>query len=196
MTDDDTGAPAPSAWLEQLSLELRSSAGVPSGDRLHDRDRLAAIVALGADDEQHVQPLVADLLEHAALALGAEVSLLSVVLTDAHLVAGEHGLGGWLVQARAIPVEWSLCATVVRTGQPWMVPDLAVDARTRDNPLRDLDNLHAYAGAPLVTDSGQVLGALCVLYDAPRSFSDSEVDVLRGLADQAMARLQAASAAV
>ncbi|GAB7192058.1 hypothetical protein NUM3379_27670 [Kineococcus sp. NUM-3379] len=165
----------------------------PSPDPLDAEDRLGAVAALGADDIEHVQPLTADLLARTASEVGAPIGLLNVVLSGAQVIAGAHGLTGWLAEARATPAEWALCSTVVRTGEAYVVPDLAADAATADNPLHVVDGVRAYAGVPLRTRTGHVIGAVCVLDTEPREFSEQDLAALRLAADDAMARLDEAA---
>lgn len=191
MTDPDLRPSLP-GWLAELS----PAALLPGTDRraqaLYDPARLSAAMALNADEVERVQPVVADLLAAGAAAVGTPVCLLNVVLTTSQVIAGAHGLTGWLAQARATPVEEALCAEVVRTGEPYVVPDLAADPDTRDNPLCTIDHLRAYAGVPLRTAHGHVLGALCVLDTSPRPFTTTDVDVLHSLAREAVRRLEEA----
>jgi GAF domain-containing protein len=121
------------------------------------------------------------------------MSLLNVLLTGTQVVSGAHGLRGWIASARSTPAEWSLCATVVRTGSPYVVTDLAADPRHADNPLCTVDGLRSYAGVPLRDLRGHVLGALCVLDTRPRQYSRDDLTLLRQLADRSMARLVVAA---
>ncbi|GAA4962661.1 GAF domain-containing protein [Kineococcus glutinatus] len=162
----------------------------PSRDPLHEEARLAAVDALGADDVERVQPLTEDLLAGVSAGTGAPVGLLNVVLSGAQIISGAHGLTGWLAEARATPAEWALCATVVRTGEAYVVPDLTADAATADNPLAVVDGMRAYAGVPLRTSTGHVIGSMCVLDTEPREFSADDLAALEVAADEAVRRLE------
>ena len=176
-------------WLQQAWVPGSPVDAVR--DPLRDEARLVAVAVLGADDVDHVQPLTGELLQRAAAQVGSPVGLLNVVLSGAQVISGAHGLEGWLAEARATPAEWALCATVVRTGEAYVVPDLAEDAATAGNPLHTVDGLRAYAGVPLRTSDGQVIGAVCVLDDHPRDFTEADLAALRSTADEAMTRLEA-----
>jgi GAF domain-containing protein len=158
-------------------------------DPLFDAQRLTGVLALRADEPDRVQPLVEGLLAQAAAQTGSCLSLLNVVLTGTQVVSGAYGLRGWLADARATPAEWSLCATVVRTGAPYVVADLSADPRHADNPLCTVDGLRSYAGVPLHDLDRRVLGALCVLDTRPRQYSRDDLILLRQLADRSLARL-------
>ena len=97
----------------------------PGADVLDDAARLDAVLSLGLHDPELVGPRLAALLERVALDLGTPVALLNGVLTDVLVLAGAHGVDGWLGESRATPLEWSPCREVVRSGRPLVVPDLA-----------------------------------------------------------------------
>jgi GAF domain-containing protein len=177
-------------WVHWLEEVLADAPREP--DALTDAARLGAVAALGADDVDRVQPLVGDLLAGAAREIGAPVSLANVVLSGVQVIAGEHGLTGWMAQARATPAEWSLCATVVRRAGEYVVPDMAADEATAQNPLHVVDGFRSYAGVPLTAPDGQVVGSVCVLDTEPREYSEADLDVLRRAAAEAARRMAGA----
>ena len=159
-------------------------------DPLHDEARLAEIAELGllGDD---VDPILQDIAARAAAALGMPVSLVSVVLDEALHVAGSHGIDGlWLGETRGHPVEWSFCATSVRTRDAFVVEDATAHPYHRTNPLVTQDGVRCYAGVPLVSSRGHVLGNLCVVGLEERTFTDAELQQLRALAHEAVARIE------
>lgn len=161
-----------------------------SADPIHDQARLAEIAELGLLDGS-ADPVLDDVARRAASALGLPVSLVSVVLDDALHVAASHGLTGlWLDETRGHPVEWSFCATSVRTRDAYLVPDAPKDATHQRNPLVTQDGVRCYAGVPLVSSRGYVLGNLCVVGMEERTFTADEVEMLRDLAREAVARIE------
>jgi GAF domain-containing protein len=160
-------------------------------DPMHDAERLREIVELGLLD-QSVGPLLADLTETAAETLQVPVSLVSVVLDEALHVAAAHGVEGvWMAETGGHPVEWSFCKTSVQTRQPFVVPDATQDPEHASNPLVTQDGLRCYAGVPMISSRGHVLGNLCVVGLEPAEFPDASVEVLRQLAAEAVKRLEA-----
>jgi len=72
-----------------------------------------------------------------------------------------------------------------------VVPEVRADARFAEHPLVVGDpHLRFYAGAPLVTPSGEALGTLCVADRVPRSLTPAQAAALAALARQVMAQLE------
>jgi GAF domain-containing protein len=62
---------------------------------------------------------------------------------------------------RQTPLSHSFCQHVVESRRPLVVSDAREHPKLRDNvAIRDLGVI-AYAGVPLITPTGQVLGTLC-----------------------------------
>ncbi|WP_420125724.1 GAF domain-containing protein [Longimicrobium sp.] len=159
-------------------------------DPLYDEARLREIIELDllAPD---VDPLLADIAAQAAERLGLPVSLISVVLDEALHVAGFHGPDGlWLDETRGHPVEWSFCATSVRTRDAFVVENAEVHPEHQTNPLVTQDGVRCYAGVPMISSRGYVLGNLCVVGLEQRDFSEADVTVLRDLAAEAVRRIE------
>ena len=108
-----------------------------------------------------------------------------------------HTPGSLLVRASApdaqpgLPRDISICSYVVRDGTDLVVEDVARDPRFSDNPALADAAVKFYAGVPLVTKKGYVLGTLCIMHDGPRSMADDEMHVLHEMAEDLMARLRA-----
>lgn len=168
----------------------------PDGVRaaLADRERLAEIVALDLLTPE-TDRVLDDAARRAAEWLGLPTAYVSVVLDEAQHFAALHGVDGWLAAARAMPTEWAFCRYAVSSGAAVVVEDTARDPRTRDNPLVYLEGIRCYAGIPLVTTRGHVVGTLCVTGLEPRRFSDGDLAVLRAQARDVMTRLEARRAA-
>lgn len=96
--------------------------------------------------------------------------------------------------------EASFCSYVIvlpKEQRALVVADLALDERFVDNPLVQGEaGFRFYAGAPLRTREGQVLGTFCVLDYVPRTFTDDDEAILADLAATAMDTLELRLAAV
>ena len=161
-----------------------------SVDPLYDEARLQEIADLDLLSPD-VDAILKDLAADAAARLGLPVSLISVVLDEALHVAAFHGPAGlWLEETRGHPVEWSFCATSVRTREPFVVASAPTHPDHRSNPLVTQDGVRCYAGVPLLSRRGHVLGNLCVVGLEEREFSDEDIAVLRTLAAEAIRRIE------
>ena len=81
-----------------------------------------------------------------------------------------------------MPREDAVCDHVVSGGETLVVPDTERDPRFADHPAITLWDTRFYAGAPLLTEDGHVLGALCLLDTRPHSLTDKEAELLAELA--------------
>jgi GAF domain-containing protein len=159
-------------------------------DPLYDEARLQEIFDLDLLSPD-VDPILKDVAAEAARRLGLPVSMISVVLDEALHVAAFQGPDGlWLDETRGHPVEWSFCATSVRTRDPFVVENAETHPEHRANPLVTQDGVRCYAGVPLISSRGYVLGNLCVVGLETREFSEQDVAVLRDLAVEAIRRIE------
>jgi GAF domain-containing protein len=110
--------------------------------------------------------------------LSQPIGLVTIVLDSAQLVIGRSGLAGWIAATEGTPAEWAFCARAVIADRPYVVPDATKDAVQAHNPLVVMDGVTAYAGVPLRSHNGQVLGAHCVLNDRPQEFTAEQVEIL------------------
>nr|WP_269329416.1 PAS domain S-box protein [Kineosporia babensis] len=84
----------------------------------------------------------------------------------------------------------AFCDRVVADRAPVIVADARTDPRFADNPLVVADpKIRFYAGFPLETPSGEVLGTLCVIDYEPRELTADQLELLNVLSDQVMAQL-------
>jgi serine phosphatase RsbU (regulator of sigma subunit)/PAS domain-containing protein len=116
----------------------------------------------------------------------AQVSLIGEVET---VVAGA-GLPPGMV-GRQHPRQETICAvTAALAPEPLVIRDTRRDPRLAGLPLVAAGPVVSYLGAPLVGSSGVVVGALCVFGPEPREWSESDVVLLRQLADSVATELE------
>lgn len=139
-------------------------------------------------------PGLTELAAEAARLAGTPQAAVSVVLRRMVHLAGRHGLGGWMKEAGGLPAAWAPCALVVRAGRSHLWPDLTSEPRLARSPLVLRDGIRFYAGVPLVTEAGSVVGTLCVFGREPRPDAPGLLQGLSGLAEgwQARCGLEAA----
>lgn len=115
------------------------------------------------------------------------IALISLVDAERQWFKSRVGLA-----APETPRKVAFCAHAIHQPLDMMVvPDAARDIRFNGNPLVTGDpHVRFYAGAPLVTPSGNAIGALCVMDRVSRELSDEQLAALRALSRQVMAHLE------
>jgi PAS domain S-box-containing protein len=85
----------------------------------------------------------------------------------------------------------SFCTHVVDAEAPLVVTDATQDPRFAANPfVAGAPHIRFYAGIPLVSSLGAILGTLAVIDQVPRQLTPEQMDLLRALAHQAMTHLE------
>jgi signal transduction protein with GAF and PtsI domain len=151
-------------------------------DAVFDPKRLAALEATGLLDTPAEEAY--DQLSRLACAIArAPLALVSLVDHDRQFLKSCIGaLPGLNLDKRETPLSHSFCRNVVKSGCELLIEDARLHPLTRDNPMTTDHGVVAYAGFPLVTPSGQILGTLCVLDSQPRRWSE---EMQRSLSDLA-----------
>ncbi|GAA1654141.1 GAF domain-containing protein [Actinoplanes couchii] len=150
--------------------------------------RLRTVAAIDFD-HPGLRAALDQITRHSADRTGLPISLATLVLDTAQLIAGSSGIGGtWLSEANGTPLEWSFCKTVVATGLPYVVADAANDPVQSTNPLVTMGGIRAYAGVPLKV-GGEIVGAHCLLSDSIHTFTDVDLSVLSAGAQNIVAVL-------
>ena len=157
--------------------------------RLRDGARLAALKATGLLDGPGVPALDAVAAE-ASRRLQAPTAMVSLVDADRQVFPGAVGLPEPVASARQTPLTHSICQYAVMHEAPIVIGDLRTHPELSSNPAVSELGVGAYAGAPLVTSDGLVLGTLCVLDNEPREWTDAQVETLTEMADQVVGRLE------
>ncbi|NNM28424.1 MAG: sensor domain-containing diguanylate cyclase [Akkermansiaceae bacterium] len=127
-----------------------------------------------------------DITRLAAAICGTPMAAVSLVDRDRQWFKSRVGL-----DAEQTGRDEAFCAHAIRDTELFVVPDACKDSRFADNPLVTGDpNIRFYAGAPLVTPGGDVLGTLCVIDRSTRELSEQQALALRALSRQVMAQLE------
>ena len=161
-----------------------------SPDPVLDIERLQEIQDLSLAGAE-LDPEIQKLLEKLAAEMELPIALVSIVLDGAQYFLGMHGVEGWMRETRGTPVEWSFCTQVVRNRGRFVVEDASSHPITKSNPLVGSEGIRCYAGAPLRTSRGHVLGSLCVIGNKDRAFEPEELEALDRLAAEVTRRLEA-----
>jgi GAF domain-containing protein len=126
----------------------------------------------------------------AAQAFEVPIGLVSLIDEEHQLIPGATGLPPDLEASRQVPREVSICGHVVVHDDVLVAEDVTKDPRFADSPLVLEKGIRFYAGAPLRTASGLVLGSLCVIHTEPRPFPEEDRRRLQAMADALMARME------
>ncbi len=128
-----------------------------------------------------------DLTRLAARVFDTPMSTVTLIDRDRQWFAGATGMAG-----NEDPRSVSFCAHLVDHPRPLIVEDARADDRFRSYPnVVGAPFIRFYAGVPLISDDGYVLGSVCVIDREPRRIGDHEVAMLGDLAAQAYGHLAA-----
>lgn len=130
-------------------------------------------------------PEAFDALTRMALKLfNVPVALISIVQeeSDRQYFASQQGLPEPWASDRQTPLSHSFCQYVKLGNAPLIVSDARRHDLVQDNKAIDDLNVIAYLGVPIVDPKGAPIGAMCVIQDTEREWSDSDVSTLRDLA--------------
>lgn len=108
------------------------------------------------------------LTDAAASLLGTEYAFVTIVDERRSYWKSCRGVDAVAVEDRQNPVEESFCQYVVGLDDGFGVRDARLDPRTRDNPSVEAMGVIAWAGEPIRSRDGPVLGSFCVLGSEPR----------------------------
>jgi GAF domain-containing protein len=161
----------------------------PDAPTLEDAARLEEIAELRLNDSD-LDAVLSDIAAEAAEHFGLPVALVSIVLDRAQYFRGAHGLDGWMATTRGTPAEWSFCQHVVRNREPFVVDDAETHPLMQDSPLVRMEGVRCYAGVPLVTFRGHVIGSFCVQGPDARSFTEFDLAQLHRYAKRVIALIE------
>ena len=115
--------------------------------------------------------------------LGVPISLITLVTDEYQFFTSESGLPGHLREERQTPITHSICRYVVESEEHLVVEDAREDVDLRKNGAVREFGIVAYAGFPISTPEGEVLGSFCAIDDKPRKWSIKELSILKGFAE-------------
>lgn len=125
----------------------------------------------------------------AARALGVPVALVSLVDADRQFFKSCFGLSEPWATTRQTALSHSFCQHVVNSRDALVIEDARAHPLVRDNLAIAELGVVAYAGFPLTTDDGHVVGSFCAIDTKPRAWSTGDLDILRDLAASASAEI-------
>ena len=126
-----------------------------------------------------------DLVSAAAAVAGVPIALITLVDEDRQWFKAAQGMA-----ATETPLSVSVCRHVVLEDDEIVVADAQLDPRFAAIVPVAEGAVRFYAGFPLRTSGGEVLGTLCVSDDRPHELDEARRHVLRVLAVQVVAQLE------
>ncbi|QOR37684.1 sensor domain-containing phosphodiesterase [Billgrantia diversa] len=115
---------------------------------------------------------------------GMPIAAVSLTDADRQWFKSRVGVEHW-----EIPRFKACCGEVADESAVLVVPDLLESPTYHDSVLAE-SGIRFYAGAPLQTQEGYTLGAMCVLDTQPREISAEEVAILQDMAAMVMAQIE------
>ncbi|WP_156362504.1 sensor domain-containing phosphodiesterase [Xylophilus sp. Leaf220] len=147
-------------------------------------DRLAVVQAARLLESSANEPLM-NLARLASALFRTPIALVS--LLDAHWQWLKASVG---VSVTDLPRAGTFCDLTVQKASTVVIEDAHADPALAANAMVQGDpHIRFYAGAPLVTGSGFVIGTFCIAGPQARSFSATEVEQLVLLARMAMTEI-------
>src|SRR5665213_1690513 len=117
--------------------------------------------------------------ELAAKLLNVPIAIVTLVDTDRIWFKSRYG-----ITLNQIGRDDGLCSSAILSDDIYVVEDAVKDLRTLANPLVAGEfGLQFYAAVPIKVKGNYNLGTLCVIDKNPRGISDSEILILKNLAD-------------
>ncbi len=153
-----------------------------------EKERLAALAEYGLGSDRPL-PSLDTVVRIAAHMFDVPVAAVNMVGSDHVFFAATTGFSSDDVDMSR---DASFCAHAILQDSVMVVPDATRDERFHDNPLvTGGTQVRFYAGVPLLSVRGHVLGALCVIDNKPNHhFSAVDRERLRELARMASDRLE------
>jgi PAS domain S-box-containing protein len=179
------GAPGTSGMTLQASRAIDQGrlAAIAEADRIAELRRYDV---LDTPDE----PAFDRIVHLAALLLDVPIALISLIDTDRQWFKARHG-----IEATEAPRAFAFCDHAIQGQEVMAVADAVKDSRFSDNPLVTGEpQIRFYAGAPLITPAGFVLGTICAIDRAPRELIARDSAILTALAAQVVHELEVRSA--
>ncbi|MGV8934532.1 MAG: diguanylate cyclase [Gallionellaceae bacterium] len=121
----------------------------------------------------------------AAKLTGAPVTFVSLVDLNRDFYKSTYGFGEPLSSVCQVEGR-TLCHFSILEKTPLVINDVTKNPLYNDVPTVKSMGVCAYAGVPLVTEDGQVLGSFCAIDSKPKHWSELDIEILSAFAHSVM----------
>ncbi|MDI1233629.1 MAG: PAS domain-containing protein [bacterium] len=145
-------------------------------ERLNDLKKFQILDSQPEKEFDEIVKLAADIFQ-------VPISLISFIDSDRLWFKAKFG-----IDLLETPRDLSFCNNIDTTdSQILVINDTLLDNRFKNNPFVDCENgIRFYAGAPLVSENGNLLGAFCIEDTEPRNLSEFELRTLKSLSNRVL----------
>ncbi|WP_052452293.1 sensor domain-containing phosphodiesterase [Noviherbaspirillum autotrophicum] len=127
-----------------------------------------------------------DIAKLAAVMCNTPIAMVSLIDEKRQWLKAKVGL-----EFNEVPREIAFCSITMESRDMFVVPDARRDPRFADNPfVVQEQGILFYAGAPLISHDGYVLGSLGVMDRIPRDLTPQQLQALSTLAHEVVAQLE------
>jgi diguanylate cyclase (GGDEF)-like protein/PAS domain S-box-containing protein len=153
-------------------------------ERLQILDALNLVHSDPEESFDRVSKMVCDIFD-------MPIVLISLVSSNQQWFKSCIGLPEDFFMDRGIERQSAFCQYVVAHKEPLIVYDAKLDERFKHNRLvARVDGIRFYAGVPLVTRKGNVLGTLCVIDSKPRQIEKSQMKLLQQFSELVITEIE------
>lgn len=145
---------------------------------MNERDRLKEVEEYGILNTLPEKEFD-DIVELASAVYETPVAIISIIGPEMTWFKAKTG-----VKETGTPRKYSFCTHMLKDpGKELIVNNALTDERFKNNPLvKGQHGIRFYAGIPLLTPAGSLIGALCIADKVTRTFSPEDLRILKILA--------------
>lgn len=136
------------------------------------------------------EDIFARLATNLARAFDAPIALITVSDGQRHFWEAQCGLPEDTLLTAGSERDLSICSRITFSETSLVIPDTAEDERFANDCFLKEKGIRFYAGAPLKSNDGEVIGSLCVLDTRPRQATDGQKEMLVSVANAVMTAIE------
>ena len=135
--------------------------------------------------------ILVQLVDEVRSIFGTDLCMVNLNLSEVQYFRAWSGeLPADLAEARQDALEHSMCQYVVNAETPLIVEDFLATEEFREQHWHVNYGIRFYAGTPLITSEGHVIGTLCLLNTRSVDFGEEQIKVLGAFARAVVGRLE------